>query len=50
MFSSISNFLRHNDIDYADILMMLLVTLLGLPALTLAGYGIYASIGTIIGS
>ena len=50
MFSSISNFMRRHDIDYADILMLLLVALISIPALVMAGYGIYASIGTIFGS
>ena len=50
MFSSISNFMRRHDIDYADILMMLLVALLSVPLVTMAGYGIYASIGAIFGS
>ena len=49
MFSSISNYVRHHDIDYADALMMILTVVHMLPALTLAGYGIYASIGLIFG-
>jgi len=50
MFSSISNFMRHHDIDYADILMVLLVALLSVPLVTMAGYGIFAAITTFIGS
>lgn len=50
MFSSISNFFNRNDIDYADWLMLILAGFLLIPAVTLAGYGIYASIGLIFGS
>ncbi len=50
MLSSITNFVRRHDIDYADVMMMTLAFMFMLPALTLAGYGIYASIGFLIGS
>jgi hypothetical protein len=50
MFSAISNFFAHNDIDYADVLMLSLVSVISIPAIVMAGYGIYASIGAIFGS
>lgn len=50
MFSAISNYLTRHDIDYADILMLVLVSMLSIPALVMAGYGVYASIGTVFGS
>jgi hypothetical protein len=50
MFSAISNFITRNDIDYADVLMLSLVSVISIPAIVLAGYGIYASIGLIFGS
>ena len=50
MLSSITNFVRRHDIDYADVMMMTLAFMFMLPALTLASYGIYASIGIVFGS
>jgi len=50
MFSAISNYFVRHDIDYADTLMLVLAGIISLPALTLAGYGVYASIGLIFGS
>ena len=49
MYSSISNFLNRNNIDYADWIMLLLASVVSIPAIILAGYGIYASIGTVFG-
>ena len=49
MYSSISNFLKRNNIDYADWLMLLLASISSIPAIILAGYGVYASIGTVFG-
>jgi hypothetical protein len=49
MYSTISNFLKRNNIDYADWLMLLLASIVSIPAIVLAGYGVYASIGTVFG-
>ena len=49
MFSSINNFFNRNNIDYADWIMLLLASVVSIPAIILAGYGIYASIGTVFG-
>ena len=49
MFSSISNFVKRNNIDYADWLMLVLASVVSIPAIILAGYGVYASIGTVLG-
>ena len=50
MFSAISNFFTHHDIDYADVLMLVLAGIISIPAIVMAGYGVYASIGAVFGS
>lgn len=49
MLSSINNYLQARDIDYADILMLLLAALVSIPVVTMAGYGIATALTTFIG-
>jgi len=50
MLSSINNYLQARDIDYADILMLLLAGLLSVPVVTMAGYGIATAVASLVGS
>ena len=36
------NWFEHNDIDYADVMMLCGAALAGVPAAVLVGYGIYS--------
>ena len=38
---------KHHDIDYADILMMGIAIICGVPALVLAGYGVYSTVANV---
>ena len=35
--------MKRNDIDYADVLMVGMAMLTGIPAATLVGYGLYSA-------
>jgi len=41
------NWFKHHDVDPADILMLIVAVICGIPAFIFAGFGVYSTISSI---